>query len=215
MPRRVIGLLGGSFDPIHAGHLQLGRDALAALPLDELRLVPAAQPWQKGPVTPATHRLRMIELAIAAEPRFTLDGREVARGGQTYTIDTLRALRAELPDASLVLIMGSDQFVNLNTWREWQAIGDLAHVAVADRANAAAEPGPAVTAWAAGRRCGAGDLAQRPAGCVVDFPMTPVAVSATEIRYLAGSGTPDAAVRLRAVVPPAVLDYIHANRLYA
>ena len=103
----VIGLLGGSFDPIHVGHLQLARDALAHLPLDEVRFIPAAQPWQKERVTDAAHRAHMVELAIAHEPRCVLDMHEIERGGTTYTIDTLRDLRAgPWPDASLVLVHG-------------------------------------------------------------------------------------------------------------
>ena len=79
--RRLIGLLGGSFDPIHYGHLQLARDALKHLPLEEVRFLPAAQPWQKGPITAAEHRAQMVQLAIADQPRFVLDMREIERGG--------------------------------------------------------------------------------------------------------------------------------------
>ncbi len=115
-----IGLLGGSFDPIHYGHLQLARDALKQLAAGEVRFIPAAQPWQKGPITAAEHRAQMVQLAIAGEPRFALDMHEIERGGMTYTIDTLHALRSQLPDRPLVLIMGSDQFARLDTWRSWQ-----------------------------------------------------------------------------------------------
>ena len=125
-----VGLLGGSFDPIHYGHLQLARDALKHLPLEEIRFLPAAQPWQKGPITAAEHRARMVQLAIAEHPRFVLDMREIERGGVTYTIDTLHSLRAQLPDRPLVLILGSDQFARLDSWRDWQQVADLAHVAV-------------------------------------------------------------------------------------
>jgi len=135
----VIGLLGGSFDPIHVGHVQLARDALAHLPLDEVRFIPAAQPWQKERVTDAAHRAHMVELAIAHEPRCVLDMHEIERGGTTYTIDTLRELRAGAwRDASLVLVMGSDQFERFDTWRDWQAVAELAHIAVARRAGVAA-----------------------------------------------------------------------------
>ena len=83
-----VGLLGGSFDPIHSGHLQLARDALKHLPLEEIRFLPAAQPWQKGPMTAAEHRARMVQLAIVDHSRLVLDMREIERGGVTYTIDT-------------------------------------------------------------------------------------------------------------------------------
>jgi nicotinate-nucleotide adenylyltransferase len=212
----VIGLLGGSFDPIHVGHLQLARDALAHLPLDEVRFLPAAQPWQKDRVTDAAHRARMVQLAIARERRFVLDMHEIERGGTTYTVDTLRALRAgPWPDASLVLIMGSDQFERFDTWREWEAIVDLAHLAVARRAGAAARPGPALAALWRERQCGPAELAHRRAGGIVEFPMTPTDAAATEVRSLLAQPTPEGDRRLRQLVPPAALDYIRAHRLYA
>jgi len=212
----VIGLLGGSFDPIHVGHLQLARDALAHLPLDEVRFVPAAQPWQKERVANAAHRAHMVELAIAREPRCVLDMHEIERGGMTYTIDTLRALRAgPWPEASLVLVMGSDQFERFDTWRDWQAVAGLAHVAVARRAGVAARLNPALQAFAKERQCGPAELAHRAAGGLVEFPMTAVDASATEARRLLANPAPDADRRLRRLLPPAVLDYIRAHRLYS
>ena len=212
----AIGLLGGSFDPLHAGHLQLARDALAQLALAEVRFIPAGQPWQKGELTDATHRARMVLAAIAGEPRFLLDVREIERPGPTYTIDTLRGLRTALGEqVPLVLIMGSDQFERLDTWREWEAIAELAHLAVARRAGvAAARLGPALAAFSVPRHCGPAELAHRPAGGIVDFRMTPVDASATEVRQLLASGAPDAGRRLAELVPAAVLDYIRTHRLY-
>jgi nicotinate-nucleotide adenylyltransferase len=211
----VIGLLGGSFDPIHAGHLQLARDALAHLPLDEVRFLPAAQPWQKDRVTDAAHRAHMIELAIAREPRWVLDMHEIERGGTTYTVDTLRALRAgPWPEASLVLIMGSDQFERFDTWRDWQAIADLVHLAVARRAGVAPRLAPALAAFFGPRHCGPAELAHRPAGGFVEFRMTPVDASATEVRRLLAAGAADADRRLAELVPAPVLDYIRAHHLY-
>jgi nicotinate-nucleotide adenylyltransferase len=212
----VIGLLGGSFDPIHVGHLQLARDALAHLPLDEVRFIPAAQPWQKERVTDAAHRAHMVELAIAHEPRCVLDMHEIERGGTTYTIDTLRALRAgPWPEASLVLVMGSDQFERFDTWRDWQAVADLAHIAVARRAGVAVRLDPTLQAFAKERHCGPAELAHRPAGGLVEFPMTAVDASATEARHLLANPTPDADRRLGRLLPPAVLDYIRGHRLYS
>ena len=211
----VIGLLGGSFDPIHVGHVQLARDALAHLPLDEVRFVPAAQPWQKDHVTDAAHRAHMVELAIAREPRCVLDMHEIERGGTTYTIDTLRALRAgPWREASLVLIMGSDQFERFDTWRDWQAVADLSHIAVARRAGVAARLNPTLEAFCRQRHCGPAELAHRPAGGVVEFPMTAVDASATEARRLLANPAPDADRRLARLLPPAVLDYIRVHRLY-
>jgi len=218
-----IGLLGGSFDPIHVGHLQLARDALANLPIAEIHLIPAAQPWQKDVLTDARHRVQMIELAIAQELPFTrrrmvLAPREIERGGPTYTVDTLRALRSDLgPEVPLVLILGADQFERFDTWREWETIPQLAHVAVARRASARATPSEALARLRSARYLKyAGDLVESPAGHIVDLAMTPVDASATEIRQLLGGRLDaDGAARLTALVPPPVLDYIRAHHLYA
>jgi len=212
----VIGLLGGSFDPIHLGHLQLARDALAHLPLEEVRFVPAAQPWQKERVTDAAHRAHMVGLAIAHEARCALDMHEIERGGITYTVDTLRALRdGAWRDASLVLLMGSDQLERFDTWREWQAIAGLAHLAVARRAGAAPRLGAALSGFVQARLCGPAELAHQRAGGVVEFPMTPVDASATEARALLANPSPEGDLRLGRMLPPAVLDYIRSHRLYA
>ena len=206
-----IGLLGGSFDPIHRGHLQLARDALKHLPLREVRFVPAAQPWQKGPLAAAEHRAQMVQLAIADEPRFALDMHEIERGGVTYTIDTLHALRSQLPDRPLVLIMGSDQFARFDTWRGWKEIADTAHIAVAQRAGARPSLSPALHA----RRDEAASLASKAGGSIVEFEMTPSDASATEVRrLLIEPPSAERAQRLSAMVPQTVLDYIHRHHLY-
>jgi nicotinate-nucleotide adenylyltransferase len=207
-----VGLLGGSFDPIHHGHLQLARDALKHLPLAEVRFLPAAQPWQKGPITAAEHRAQMVQLAIADNARFTLDMSEIERGGTTYTIDTVRALRVQEPDRPLVLIMGSDQFARLDTWRDWQRVIELAHIAVATRAGA---PPPSSGMILQKRLSDAASLVSKPGGSVVEFKMTPVDYSATEVRRLLREpNSAERAQRLLAMVPAAVLDYIDSHLLY-
>jgi nicotinate-nucleotide adenylyltransferase len=211
-----IGLLGGSFDPIHVGHLQLARDARDHLSLAEVRLLPAAQPWQKGEITDAAHRARMVALAIAGEPGLALDLREIERGGPTYTVDTLRSLRALLgPVQPLVLIIGTDQIERLDTWREWQELISLAHVAVAQRNAQAPHLNPALQAlWQAHHRPAAA-LATAPAGAIVDLPMTPVDASGTEIRTLLRQPpSPPTEARLARCVPDAVLLYIRRTGLY-
>ncbi len=211
----AIGLLGGSFDPIHQGHLQLARDALKHLPLNEVRFIPAAQPWQKGPMTGAVHRAQMVQLAIAGEPRFALDMHEIERGGTTYTIDTLHALRALNPETPLVLIVGSDQFARLDTWRDWQTIVAMAHIAVAQRPGTSLKPNWNLQTTPGTRRDEPWSCTSRLGGSIVEFAMAPVDASATEVRQLLRDPpSAEREQRLAAMVPAAVLDYIRQHGLY-
>jgi nicotinate-nucleotide adenylyltransferase len=212
----MIGLLGGSFDPIHAGHLALARAALERLGLAQVRFIPAGHPWQKGEITDAAHRARMVAAAIAGEPRFTLDLSEVERPGPSYTIDTLRALRASLgPDVPLVLVLGADQMERLDTWREWQRLLDFAHIAVARRNDAVLTLSWPLQTFYNEHWARAAQLHDRPAGCIVDLEMAPVDASATEIRaLLRAPASPERDARLAQIVPAPVLDYIRAHDLY-
>ncbi len=215
----AIGILGGSFDPVHRGHMQLARDALGRLPIGELRLIPAAQSWQKPAPTAASHRAEMVRLAIADEVpdirrRLVLDMREIERGGATYTVDTLRELHQLLPATSLVMVMGGDQFERIDTWREWHSLLTLAHVAVARRGSAPLSPRPALASWhAAHRVIAAAELAASPAGRTVEFEMSPMDVSSTEVRSQLANPNVDPD-RLATMIPSAVLDYIRTHRLY-
>jgi nicotinate-nucleotide adenylyltransferase len=157
----------------------------------------------------------MVHLAIADQARFTLDMREIERGGVTYTIDTLQALRSQLPHRPLVLIMGSDQFARLDTWRDWQQVVQLAHVAVATRAGTHNRLSAELLTLLDNRRAEAASLASNPGGSVVEFAMTPVDASATEVRRLLRQPkSAERAQRLSAMVPAPVLDYIDLHRLY-
>jgi nicotinate-nucleotide adenylyltransferase len=189
-----IGLLGGSFDPPHAAHLALARAALEHLPLDEVRWLPAGLQWQKArEPAAAEHRKAMVAQAIAGEPRFVLDDRELRRAGPTYTIDTVRELQAGEP-AQWFLILGQDQYGNLHTWRDWPELLSRVTLAVAARDGVAPTPSSAVAA-----------VPHR----VVTLPMPRTDVSATEIRRRAARGEP-----LGDVVPAAVARYIDLHRLY-
>ena len=212
----AIGLLGGSFDPIHLGHLQLARDALAQLAVAEVRFIPAGRPWQKGEITDATHRARMVLAAIRDEPRFALDMREIERAGPTYTLDTLRELREALGEhVPLVLIMGSDQFERLDTWRDWTHLLDHAHLAVARRADALLTPGYALQEYFNAHWARPHAVHEAARGRIVEIEMTPVDASATEIRaLLAQPPSPGRDSRLAEIVPAPVLDYIRAHQLY-
>ena len=131
-----IGILGGAFDPPHLAHLALARSAMEQLQLDELRLVPTGQAWHKPrSLTAAPHRLAMARLAFATLPGALVDARETQRSGPSYTADTLREMRAEVPGAAFFLIIGADQARALTSWNAWQEIVQSATICVADRAD--------------------------------------------------------------------------------
>ena len=131
-PRRI-GVMGGTFDPIHVGHLIVASEALHALNLTEIVFVPAAAPWQKNPVESAAHRLTMTTLATQHEPRFSVSDVDVRRGGNTYTVDTLNDLAVEHPDASLFLLVGSDALAGMGTWKEPERLFSQANVVCLER----------------------------------------------------------------------------------
>jgi nicotinate-nucleotide adenylyltransferase len=129
-----MGVFGGAFDPPHTAHVALAQTSIAELQLDELRIIPTGQAWHKArPLSPAQHRLAMAQLAFAPLPSVVVDPRETQRAGPSYTVDTLRELRAQWPDADLFLILGGDQARALPTWREWEEILRLAIICVAER----------------------------------------------------------------------------------
>lgn len=187
-----MGLFGGTFDPPHRAHRALAEVALQALALDELRWVPAGQPWQKArAVTPAVHREAMVRLAIAGEPRFVLDDLELRRSGPSYTVDTVEALAAERPQDHWFLVIGLDQWAGLRTWHRWRDLLRRVTLAVAVR--------PGVTAPD-------GALA---GGTVVTLPLGPQDVSSTAIRARAALG-----LDLGDLVAPDVARYIDQHHLY-
>ena len=190
---RRVGLFGGSFDPVHSAHVALARAALAELALDEVRWIPAGQPWQKArEMTQAAHREAMVALAIAHEPRFVLDRTELQRSGPSYTLDTVRALAANEPTTEWVLIIGQDQYTGLHTWRDWQTLLGLVVLAVANRPGPPREPHAEV---------------QRFAHRMVPLPM--LDISSTEIRQRVAAGT-----SISHLVPPEVARYIESHGLY-
>ncbi len=133
---RRIAVFGGAFDPPHAAHVALARAALADLQLDELRIVPTGHAWHKArPLSPARHRLAMARLAFADLPQVLVDARETERAGPSYTVDTLRELQHEWPDAELFLLLGGDQARALTSWHAWQEIVQTAIICVADRGD--------------------------------------------------------------------------------
>ena len=211
-----IGVFGGSFDPIHCGHLALARAARDELQLVELLLVPAARPWQKNPITDATHRVRMVELAIAGEARLRLEDCELKRAGASYTVDTLRELRARYgAQTPLVLVIGTDQMERFDTWHAWQSILQFAHLGVARRNDAVLVLSCSLQAFYNEHWAPAGAWRDAPCGQVIEIAMPPHDASATEVRsLLAAPPGPERATRLAQIMPAAVLDYIRAHHLY-
>jgi len=208
---------GGTFDPVHNGHLaiaRVARDALAA----EIRLLPAADPPHKGPTqADADQRARMLDLALAGESGLKVDRRELRRAGPSYTIDTLQELRAELgPHAPIVWMIGSDSLSQLHTWRHWQALFDYGHILAVQRPGTHLDPAwlrtqaPDVQALIAPRWRAMDELVATPAGGVAVLPLSQQRPeSSTELRRRIAAGG-----AWRDWVPPAVAEYIDRHGLY-
>jgi len=209
-----LGLLGGTFDPIHFGHLRLAEECADSLRLGEIRLIPAAKPWQRsGLISAIEHRLEMVRLGVEGNPRLRLDARESERIGPSYTVDTLAGLRAELGETRpLVMIVGSDQFLNLPTWHRWQKLFEFAHIAVARRANESFDLGElpaALAAMVTNRLTNDRSALAEPSGRVFSIEMTPLKISSSQIRTLVRTRQSP-----RYLMPAAVYDYILQHGLY-
>lgn len=209
-PRRRVGLLGGTFDPVHLAHLALARAALEHLALDELRFVPTGRSWQKERAGASTaQRVEMLRIAIAGLPRASIDERETQRAGASYTIDTLLELRDELGAATaLVLLVGSDQLRNLPTWHRWDELLRHAHLGVVRRAADTLD-GLDARVQALVDAHGRDALPDAPGGSIVFVPMPPMSVSGTALRERIARGESPGEL-----LPAGVLDYIERNRLY-
>lgn len=203
---------GGTFDPVHNGHLAIARAAADALD-SVIRLMPAADPPHRAPPgADATHRAAMVELAIAGDAGLRVDRRELLRSGRSYSIDTLRELRASYcDDTSLALLVGADSFVDLPTWKDWRALFELAHFVVADRPGSPIDGGNADLAqMLAGRWVETPEALRRsPAGRVLRLRQPLHPESATDIRRRIVDGGP-----WRPLVPAVVADYIEHHGLY-
>jgi nicotinate-nucleotide adenylyltransferase len=213
----AIGLFGGTFDPIHFGHLRLATELSEAFRLDQVLFIPNGLPYHRGRTAHASdeQRLTMLKLAVGRDARFGVDERELRREGPTYSYDTLVEIRRERgPDTPLVFLLGSDAFARIDTWHRWQELFDLAHFGVAirgDDQNWFAK-GPGAFPREAWPRITLNlrELTGSPAGRVMTFSMTPLSISSTTIRALAAEGA-----SLRYLTPDPVVEYIRSHRLYA
>jgi nicotinate-nucleotide adenylyltransferase len=201
---RRIGIMGGSFDPIHIGHLLIAEYAREQLNLTEVRFIPAAiSPLkQNQQPTDAKHRVEMIRLAIGGNADFKLDERELRRVGPSYTVDTLADLKSEVPEAELVFIMGADSLADLPAWREPARICELAFIAIAARGGQAAPDLDLL------RRYLPWDQVASAAEHILQLPQ--LEISSTDIRQRVRSGK-----SIRYQVPAAVEAYVAAAKLYA
>ncbi|MDT8334965.1 MAG: nicotinate-nucleotide adenylyltransferase [Desulfurivibrionaceae bacterium] len=214
-PGRRIGVLGGTFDPVHNGHLRLAERVLHCLNLDSILFIPAARPPHKGDeqMAPFKNRVAMVRIAVRAFPSFLVSEMEGVRHGPSYSVDTLKELRRTLgPAAALFFIVGMDAFVELKTWKNWQRLPDYTNIAVVPRpdcplamiAKVIPQMGryffdPADSCWRASDR----------AGRIYPVVMDPVAISSTDIRRMIAAGDLPAGL-----LPGEVADYIGRNRLY-
>ena len=213
----ALGLFGGTFDPIHFGHLRLATELAEAFHLEKVLFVPAGLPYHRGRDAHATNeqRLKMLKLATQRDARFDVDDREIRREGNTYTYDTLAEIRKERgPELPIVFLAGTDAFAKIDTWHRWTELFDLAHFAVAVRAN---DPdwfalGPGTIPKGAWPRITLDqkELALAPAGKIMTFSMTPLAISSTAIRTLAREES-----SIRYLTPDPVADFIRTHGIYS
>lgn len=212
-----LALLGGTFDPVHYGHLRLADDVRRALALPEVRLVPAGDPPHRGsPHASARDRVAMLALGVREFPGLVVDTREIDRGGTSYSVDTLAGLRAEMPRRPLALIVGADQFRSLTKWHRWRELIDLAHLIVVPRPGVVIDtdlPAELARLWRMRHSDDPRVLRTQPAGAIYVQPVVPHAISASKVRdALARGGTKS--VEIAGLLPADVLAYIESNRLY-
>jgi len=215
---RLIGILGGTFNPIHFGHLRMAQEIADALELSEVRFIPAANPPHKElPKVSAKSRAKMVELAIKDNPLFKLDEHELNRVGASYTIDTLISLRAEVEaefdDVALCLIMGSDAFTKLNTWHRWQEILNYCHIILVQRPATSTDQVPLNNDLALLLQNhyteNVSDLSSQNAGFIHMQSITALSISSTAIRSIFNLNR-----NPHYLMPQAVIEYIEANQFY-
>ena len=205
---RKVGILGGTFDPIHIGHLRGAMEVAETLQLDELKLIPSARPPHRdAPQVSAQDRLAMVSLAVQGVEPLSVDDRELQRDTPSWTLQSLRAELAA--DDPLFLLLGWDAFCGLPGWHRWEELLDYCHIVVLQRPDADAEAPEMLLDLIAARRAADPQAIEGAAGKIAFVYQAPLAISATQIRQLLASGR-----SARFLLPDAVLTYIHAHRLY-
>jgi len=186
-----IGVMGGTFDPIHNGHLVAASEVASAFKLDEVVFVPTGSPYLKDNVTPAEHRYLMTVIATASNPRFKVSRIDIDRGGDTYTVDTLTEMQELYPGAELIFISGADAIAQILSWKEVEKLWSLAHFVAVSR------PGHKLT------------IPESPAGSISTLEIPALAISSTDVRARVRAGYP-----VWYLVPDGVVQYIAKNNLY-
>jgi len=206
----MMGILGGTFDPIHYGHLRPAQETMRALGLAELRLIPSHQPPHRAaPVAAPAERLQMVRLACAEFSGFTVDDRELRRPGPSYAADTLDSLRTEIGDRPLCYLMGADAFRYFESWHEWERIPDLAHLVVMQRPGTTL-PSSSLPEWARLRLTEQrSDLERAPAGRLWIQSVTPQEISATQVRAAVARHE-----SVQSCLPAAVWEFIRDQHVY-
>ena len=212
-----VGVLGGTFDPIHHGHLRLAQEVLEQCRMGILKFIPSGTPpHRSAPLATAEQRLQMVRLAITGQPGFEVDEREIHRSDKCYSFDTFAALRVELgAEQSLSLLLGSDAFLQLHTWHRWQELLELTHIIVMQRpgkpvGNAIAQADEALRKQYQARLAPTPQmLHEASSGHIVVLDMPQLDISATDIRSRAAQNK-----NLRYLLPDAVAHYLHINKLY-
>ena len=210
----MIGIFGGTFDPVHFGHLRPALDVKQALELREMRLIPAFQPpHRESPAANPGQRLTMLRAAVGDEPDLLVDNCEMKREGESFMVDSLIALREELAEEPLCLVLGLDAFLQLDSWHRWEKIPQLAHIVVMHRPGWALDidkASPEIQQlWQDCHVTEAGDLESQPAGKIILQAVTALDISATRIRALVAAGKSP-----RYLVPDSVWNLIRMHGLY-
>lgn len=206
----MIGVFGGTFDPIHFGHLRTALELYQELGLSEVRLIPCRQPPHRdAPQATAAQRLAMLNSAVRGQAGLVVDECELRRDGPSYTVLTLRELREAFPDTPLCMIVGTDAFAALDTWWRWREILTLSHVVIVERRDAVAVTGELAAVLSERRAAAAAELAARPAGRIITQRVTHLDISATKIRAMAGQG-----VSPRYLLPESALAIIEDQAIY-
>ncbi len=213
----LVGIYGGTFDPVHFGHLRVAEELVNDVAFDRFFFVPAGEPRLRDmPVASKTQRVRMVELAIQDNPGFLLDAREIKREGVSRTVETLREYQAEYGgDAALCLIIGADSFLKMHQWCNWQEVFELCHLIIVNRPGSVLLQNKSnlpeeiqhvcVSRWTA---CPT-SLASQPYGLIYVAPTTLLDISATHIRAMVAAGK-----SIRYLLPDAVSNYIKTHQLY-